>query len=195
MPRSLTRSPLCLLLSGLLLMACGPVSEEATPEALGVVESAMCSSSAVTSLIISGMSTYQGEMAGSGTYEVSYPANAVWLEYRIDGVVQATEERVGASGTWYFSKSPVTCGTRAFTVKAWPRVVSSDDTKTTCWSNTTRTASQSVTAACPVVCGDGVCSSGEDAVKCARDCCESSLCPDGRCCLTGRCSNGMACML
>jgi hypothetical protein len=194
MLRHLTRSPFCLLLSGLLLMACGPISEEA-PEALGVVESAMCSNSAVTALSISGMTTYQGEMAGSGTYAVSYPANAVWLEYRIDGVVQATEERLGASGTWYFSKAPVACGTRTFSVKAWPRVVSSDGSSTTCLSNASLTASKSVTEACPAVCGDGVCSSGEDEIKCARDCCQASICPDGKCCTTGRCSNGMACML
>jgi hypothetical protein len=192
MLRHLTGPALCLLLSGLLLTACGPVSESSEmPEALGVVEAAMCSSSAVTTLTISGISTYQGEMAGSGTYAVSYPANAVWLEYRIDGVLQSSEQRVGSSGNWSFSKSPVTCGTHTFNVQAWPAVVDSVGNQTICWSNTSQSLSQNVTEACPVTCGDGVCSPGEN---CAMDCCEA-FCRDNTCCpSSGRCADGRACL-
>lgn len=192
MLRQLTRSPLCLLLSGLMLVACGPVSEE-VPETLGVVESAVCSSSAVTTLTITGASIYQGEMAASGTYAVSYPANAAWLEYRLNGVLQSSERRVGSSGNWYFSKSPVSCGTYTFKVTAWPAVVDSAGNQTICWSNTSKSLSQNVSGS--PCCGDGVCSSGEDEVNCVPDCCYASVCPDGKCCTTGHCSNGMACML
>lgn len=150
MPSNPIRSSVCTLLAGLVLAACGPVPESLEePETLGVAEAAMCSSSAVTSLILSGVSTYQGEMAGDGTYAVSYPANAVWLVFSIDGVEQSQSRVDGGTGTWSFSKAPVSCGTHTFTVTAKPMVVSSNGTWTICTGNPGKTFSQSVTEPCP----------------------------------------------
>jgi len=157
MLRNPIRSALQALLPGLMLVACGPVPESSEvpmePEALGVAESAMCSSSAVTSLTLSGVSMYQGEMAGAGTYAVSYPANAAWVAFYIDGVEQASGRADGgATGTWSFSKSPVSCGIHTFTVTAWPMVVSSSGAWTRCTGNPSQTISQSVSEPCPGKC-------------------------------------------
>ncbi|WNG57010.1 hypothetical protein F0U59_21285 [Archangium gephyra] len=150
MPINPIRSSLCTLLTGLVLAACGPVPESPEGlEALGVAEAAMCSSSAVTSLTLSGISTYQGEMAGAGTYAVSYPANAVWLVFSIDGVEQSQSRVDGGTGTWSFSKAPVSCGTHTFTVTARPMVVSSNGTWSICSGNSGKTITQSVTEPCP----------------------------------------------
>lgn len=154
MPRHPVRSSLYALLPGLMLVACGPMPESSRePEALGEAELALCSNAAVTSLTLSGVSTYQGEMAGAGTYAVSYPANAAWVSFSIDGVEQASGKADGgASGTWSFSKSPVTCGTRTFKVTAWPMVVSSNGSWTTCTGNPSKTITQSVSEPCPGKC-------------------------------------------
>lgn len=156
MLRNPIRSSLSVLLPGLMLAACGPVpdsSEPMEPEALGVAESAMCSNAAVTSLTLSGVSTYAGEMAGAGTYAVSYPANAAFVAFYIDGV-EASSGRAsgGATGTWSFSKSSVACGTRTFTVTAWPMVVASDGSWSKCTGNPSMTITQSVSEPCPGKC-------------------------------------------
>lgn len=200
MQRYLTRSPLCVLLSGLLLAACGPVPESSEgPETLGVVEAAACSSSAVTSLTLSGISTYGGEMAGAGTYTVSYPANSVFLEYRIDGLLQSVQRVSGSTGTWQFSKAFVSCGTHTFNVKAWARVTDSAGGETICVSNPSMSLSQSVTEECPPRCGDGACNGNEDEWSCSVDCgepCPASVCSDRTCCpSTGMCSDGQPCWL
>jgi hypothetical protein len=153
MPRDLIHSPLHLLLSGWLLAACGGASEvgrgSASEESLGTLQAAVCSGASVTNLAIAGVSTYQYEMAASGSWAVAYPANAVRLDYYIDGALQSSDERRGTSGTWSFSQMGISCGAHTFLVKAIPMVIDSNDNRTTCWASTTRSASQSVPDGCP----------------------------------------------
>jgi hypothetical protein len=152
MLRSLIRSPLLLLLSGLMLTACGGAPEAGLAptdeELLGTTEAPLCSGASVSTLTIAGISTYLGEMAGSGSWAVTYPANAVRLEFYIDGVLQSVTEQPGSSGTWYFSQTGVACGTRAFMVKAIPMVIDSGGVRTTCWTSGPLTRSQNVTETC-----------------------------------------------
>ncbi|MFE8595605.1 hypothetical protein KYC5002_40430 [Archangium violaceum] len=142
------RSFPCALLCGLLLVACNaPLDDESgAEESLGTQESALCTGLSVTSLPISGASTYQGEMAASGSWVVSSGANAVRLEYYVDNALYASEERPGASGTWYFSRSGITCGTHTFKVIAWPMVIDSSGVRTTCYVGS-NTASHDASAA------------------------------------------------
>ena len=140
------------LLSGVLLAACSGGVPEAglTPagESPGTLEAAMCAGSSVSTLNIAGISSYLGEMAGSGSWSVVYPANAVRLEYFVDGALNSIDERPGTSGTWYFSTQDITCGSHDFTVRAFPMVLDSAGTRTTCVS-TSRSLSQSVLDDCP----------------------------------------------
>ncbi|WP_152621875.1 hypothetical protein [Archangium violaceum] len=194
MPRHL--SPICVLLSGLLLTACGGVVD--APEEMeltGTTGLALCSNAAVTSLTINGISTYQGEMAGSGNWAVSYPANAVRLEFRINNVLQSSSELSGTSGGWYFSRAGLSCGSYLFNVKAVPMVIDSGGGRTTCWANTSRSASSYADEPCPNYCGDGECSLNEDAFSCAIDCCQGR-CNNGACCSSSNyCSDGSYCIL
>ncbi|WPB80653.1 hypothetical protein KYC5002_16115 [Archangium violaceum] len=152
-----------LLLSGLLwLTACGVSPEvELTPagEPLGTRESAICSGASITTLSLAGISTYQGELAGAGNWAVSYPANAVRLEYYVDGTMIGSAERCNASGgltsctgsgSWSFSLTGVSCGSRSVQIRAYPMTVSSAGDRETCWSNgqmLTRTVSENCSAA------------------------------------------------
>lgn len=151
MRRSTIRPLVTAWLSGLLLAACGGAPElEEVPEVepLGTKQSAMCSGLSVTQLSISGISTYLGEMAGSGPWAVSPGASAVRLEYYVDGVLRSIEERTGGSGSWYFSTTGIACGPRNFVVKAFPMVIDSAGNRTTCL-DTHQSTSQTVTEACP----------------------------------------------
>jgi hypothetical protein len=144
MNRSLLGPPLRLLLSGLMLTACGvPMdSELASDEApvpaeeLGVKESASCAGSSVSGLAIAGFSSYGGEVSGGGTWSVTYPANAAHLDFFLDGVVSGQAEVLGdsnRSGSWSFSYKPVSCGTtHTFKVRAYPMTVSSNGEKFWC---------------------------------------------------------------
>jgi hypothetical protein len=150
-----TRSALGPLLSGLLLAACGagelPGSEWVpSEEPLGTREAAMCSGLSVTSLTLDGISTYQGELAGAGTYAVSTFANAVSLEFSVDGQTPSSTERLGSSGTWSYSRTGVACGSRTFEVKAYPMVVASDGTKTVC-RESYKSVTRIVTEPCPTI--------------------------------------------
>jgi hypothetical protein len=138
------------LLSGLLLVACGTLSETEPGEAaerLGTQESALCAYTSVTTLGITGVSSYAGELAGNGPWAVSTYANAVRLEYYVDGSLSTLEERTGTSGTWYFSAAGLSCGTHTFEVKAWPMIIDSNGNRTTCWGSP-RSISQSVVEDC-----------------------------------------------
>ncbi|HEX5746806.1 MAG TPA: hypothetical protein VFZ09_11210 [Archangium sp.] len=162
MKRDLARRPASLLLSGLLLLAaCGVSSEaEVTPagEPLGTREAAICSGTSVSTLSLAGISTYQGEMAGAGDWAVTYPANAVRLEYYVDGTLIGTAERCNASGglssctgsgSWSFSLAGVSCGAHTFQIKAYPMTISSAGDRETCWSNVrvlTQTVGENCTA-------------------------------------------------
>ncbi|WPB82382.1 hypothetical protein KYC5002_25095 [Archangium violaceum] len=140
-----------LMLPTLLLAACGGVPEsEVAPaeEPLGTRESAMCSGLSVTSLTLDGISTYEGELAGAGTWSVSTFANAVSLEFYVDGQTPSTTERLGSSGTWSYSRTGVACGPRTFEVRAYPMVVASDGTKTIC-RESYKSATRIVTEPCP----------------------------------------------
>ncbi|HZH17441.1 MAG TPA: hypothetical protein VE057_24020 [Archangium sp.] len=144
--RSVAGLGLCGLL---MLVGCGGGLEEAGPppaaEPLGAHEAALCSGLSVSSLSVSGISTYQGEMAGSGRWAVAGGSNAVRLEYRVDGMLRSSDERRPDldpapdanpyDGTWYFSTTGVTCGVRTFEVKAWPMVIDSAGTRTVCWDS------------------------------------------------------------
>jgi hypothetical protein len=151
--RDVIRSPLCALLSGLILAACGLAPEESglapSGDTLGTQRSALCSGTSVSTLNISGISSWGGEMAGNGNWAVSGGANAVRLEYWVDGTLRTSEERPGTSGTWYFSTLGITCGAHTFEVKAIPMVMDSAGTDTTCWSSPGLSASQAVTQDCP----------------------------------------------
>ncbi|HYO53144.1 RCC1 domain-containing protein, partial [Archangium sp.] len=152
------RSSLRFLVGGLLMLAaCGGGSEAGlspVEESLGTHEAAMCAGSNVTTLSITGASTYQGVMAGSGTWAVAYPANAVHLDYYVDGVLRSSDERTSASGTWYYSSAGFTCGiSHTLQVRAIPMVIDSSGTRTVCWENT-RSASQIVLESCPITAGN-----------------------------------------
>jgi hypothetical protein len=148
------RSVLGVLVSGLLLAACGDVpGAEVAPseEPLGTREAAMCSGLSVTSLDINGgISTYEGELAGAGDWSVSTFANGVFLEFYVDGQTPSTTERLGSSGSWSYSRTGVACGPRTFEVRAYPMVVASDGTKTICRENYSyRSVTRIVTEPCP----------------------------------------------
>ncbi|WPB82383.1 hypothetical protein KYC5002_25100 [Archangium violaceum] len=159
MPRDTFHLPFGILLAGLVLAACGGVTEaELVPvgeEPTGTREAALCSGLSVTDLTLNGISTYQGEMAGNGAWTVSTSSNAARLEFYVDGVLRSTSEEVGTpntsgtiSGTWFFSTTGIACGTRSFEVRAYPMVISSTGSRTTCYESR-RTLTRSVTEACP----------------------------------------------
>lgn len=190
MPRHPTGSSLPLLLLGALLAACGaPVLEYQEP--LGIIESALCSGSSVSTLTLSGISTYRQEMAGSGSWGSTSPANGVRLEYFIDNVKQAIDDRVGSSGSWSFSQAGVSCGTHTFQVNAYPLVIDSAGNRTVCLNSGPRSLSQSVSEPCPppLGCnGDGVCN-----LYCSldKDC---FACPSGiHCTNSDQCGRGGVC--
>ncbi|HEX5746784.1 MAG TPA: hypothetical protein VFZ09_11095 [Archangium sp.] len=148
----LIHSHLRSLLAAVLLTACSSEAPEDrlahAGEDLGTVEAQVCSGSNVTTLTIAGISSYQREVAGSGSWTVVSPANAVRLEYFVDGTLFGMDERPGTSGTWYFSAWGMTCGAHGFTVRATPMVIDSAGNRTTCFS-TSRSTSQTFTESCP----------------------------------------------
>ncbi|HEX5744744.1 MAG TPA: hypothetical protein VFZ09_00795 [Archangium sp.] len=129
------RLPLCSLVSGLMMTACGGATDEAGlepagAEALGTQESALdCAGAAVTSLDTGVVSSWGGTLStGSGTWSVVYPANGIILEYYVDGVLRGTQPILGdtnRSGTWTFNDSPIACGTHTFEVRGYPAVFDS----------------------------------------------------------------------
>jgi hypothetical protein len=139
------------LLSALLLAACGGGTEPvptAFPEPLGTQQSELCSDLSVSSLTLAGASIFEGVLAGSGSWTLSTSANAVRLDYYLDNVLVASEERPGSTGTWYFSYAGVSCGVNhTFLVKAWPMVIDSSGVRTTCW-NGSRSVSKVTSEAC-----------------------------------------------
>lgn len=134
------------LLSGLWLAACGtaPEPDGGSTEPPGIQQAALCSGTSVSALSLYGISTYQGEMAGNGGWVVSGGANAVWLDYFVDGSIYVSEVRTGASGTWYFSHGGIACGPHLFEVKAYPAVIDSNGNHTYCKMSGSQSASQSV---------------------------------------------------
>ncbi|HEX5744870.1 MAG TPA: AMP-binding protein [Archangium sp.] len=140
-----------LLCGWLMGVGCGGQDTGGVPavEPLGTQEAAMCAGTSVSSLSLAGISTYEGEMAGNGQWAVASPANAVRLEYYLDNVLQSSEERPYASGTWYFSTAGVACGSHGFLVKAIPMVIDSAGNRTVCWSSPGRTLTQTVADGCP----------------------------------------------
>lgn len=126
------------LFAGLLAVACGgPLETPSEPSSspLASQESELCAGLSVTSLTLTGASTYQGEMAGSGTWSVSTFANAIHLKYYIDGVLQTLEDRPGKSSSWYFSQTGLNCVYRhELRVDAMPMVIDSNGGRTTCTS-------------------------------------------------------------
>jgi hypothetical protein len=153
MPRNLTRLSLHTLLGGLLLAACGDTSEgrlePSAEEPLSTHEAALCYGLSVSSLTLHGISSYDCVVAGSGDWSVSTGANAVRLEYYLDGALHSYDERVGTSGTWNFSAgSALSCGTHTFLVKAYPMVIDSSGSRTTCIASP-RSLSQTFPQNCP----------------------------------------------
>jgi hypothetical protein len=159
MSRKTLHVPFGVLLAGLVLAACGGVPDagldpmEEGPT--GTREAALCSGLSVTDLGLNGISTYQGEMAGNGAWTVSTSSNAARLEFYVDGALRSVSEEVGTpnasgtiSGSWYFSTTGIACGTRTFEVRAFPMVISSSGSRTTCFESP-RVLTRSVTEACP----------------------------------------------
>jgi hypothetical protein len=135
-----------------MLTACGVPEAGLAPaeESLGTWQSALCYGVSVSSLTVDGVSTYQGVMAGAGGFAVAGGANAIRLEYYSDGVLKYYEERTGTSGSWNYSYGGVPCGTHNFQVKAYPMIVDSAGTRTTCSSSPTSSAVHDASEACPV---------------------------------------------
>ncbi|HYO52987.1 RCC1 domain-containing protein, partial [Archangium sp.] len=151
MPQDLIRSYLRALLGGLLLVACGaPPEDMPSEEPLGTEEAALCSGLSVTSLSADGASSYQGELAGSGTWAVTTSSNGVRLEYRLDGKLITTEDRLNTADTWFVSQAGITCGLHVLKVEAWPLVVDSSGNRTVCWSNS-KAIYKHVRQECPTV--------------------------------------------
>ncbi len=144
--------PELVLLSGLgLLVACGGGEGEGPArleESVGVSQEALCSGLSVTSLAISDASSYGGELGAVGTWGVSLFANAVRLEYYVDGVLRSYDERPGTSGTWYHSSNGLGCGSHTLEVRGYPMVIDSNGNETTCLDSVT-TATTSFTQDCP----------------------------------------------
>ncbi|HEX5753663.1 MAG TPA: hypothetical protein VFZ09_46165 [Archangium sp.] len=144
MQRSTLRSPLYAVLSGMWLLACGEVPGAdplRSEEPLATETSALCSGASVSNLSLGGMSSYQGELAGGGNWAVNYPANAIRLDYYVNGVWRGSEERCNAlggttsctgSGSWSFSMSGMSCGWHSVEVRALPMVIDSAGNRSTC---------------------------------------------------------------
>jgi hypothetical protein len=204
-----------------LLAACNSIPEAgrdaAAQESPGTVKAAMCAGASVSNLTVSGINTIQGEMAGAGDWAVTYPANAVRLDYYIDGVLQTSDMRRSdnRAGSWSFSQSGVACGTHTFEVKAYA-TVSYSGGDTICWNSGPGSLSRVVSEPCP--CGNGVCDGDETRWSCPQDCnpcgngvCDGdetrwscpvdcdpcggrSTCGDGTCCPdSGICPSGYHC--
>ncbi|SEU35215.1 hypothetical protein [Stigmatella erecta] len=175
------RTSLWAWMAGVLLVACGGTHLEAdsalAEESLGTQESSLCAGLSVSSLTLSDATMYLNEVSGVGYWAVSQFSNAVRLDYYIDGVRYAFDERPGNAGAWYFSTVGIPCGTHYFQVNAWPMVIDSNGNRTTCGSTPSRTVGKYVSWACPPPdpdpydpcnncpggrscrCGDGVCRS------------------------------------
>jgi hypothetical protein len=143
---------LSVLLCSVLLTACGGTEAElAAPEeeSLGTVESPLCAGQYVTQLGISTASVSSSYvLEATGSWTVSSGANAVRLEYYVNGTLSTTEERVGASGNWTFSASGAACGIpHDLVVKAWPMIIDSAGNRTTCSAALAQT-SQTVSSDC-----------------------------------------------
>ncbi len=154
MPRKTTHVPLSSLLSGLMLAACGGIPETewapADGEALGTGESAMCSLMSVTHLTVDGMSIYNQELAGAGSWRVSPYTNSVYMEFWFDNEpYPSTQKRTGTydpatgttSGTWSYSKGGISCGSHTLVIKAFPRHYGSDGSEEICANPMTLTRS------------------------------------------------------
>ncbi|HYO72168.1 MAG TPA: hypothetical protein VEU33_39455 [Archangium sp.] len=154
-----TRLPLCSLVSGLMLAACGGAPDEtgvdpAGAEALGTQESALdCAGASVTSLNTGVVSSWGGVLStGSGTWSVAYPANGIILEYYVDGVLRGTQPILGdanRSGAWSFNDSPVACGTHTFEVRGYPAVFDSATSAPGRCTTGSTTRTSSFTQGCP----------------------------------------------
>lgn len=144
MRRYTIRSSLGLLVSGLGLFACGGPSEVdllPSEEPLGTQLSALCADTSVA-IGLDGISTWSGQMAGNGPWSAYGGANSAFLEFYIDGAKVDQAEVCGGSpcpgsGTWYFSRVNVACGSRLFQIKAVPVINLSSGDKYTCTSNVT----------------------------------------------------------
>ncbi len=152
--RDLVRSSLPVLLSGLMLAACGGAPENGlapSEEALGTREDSLCAGASVSSLTILDFSSYDGVAAGYGEWAVTYPANTIHLDYYVDGVLRAVQELRSdtRSGIWNFSYSPVSCGPHTFEVKAYPMIIDSLNNVTHCPTSGNKTRTQSFANACP----------------------------------------------
>lgn len=146
-------------LLGVVLVNCG-FSPEATrtpsEEPLGSHAAELCSGLSVTTLTIQGVSSYQREIAGAGSFAVSTGANGARLEYYVNGTLFTAEERSSStSGDWHFSEMGAPCGTSVFLVKAFPMVVDSQGTRTTCYMSP-RLVSRLFVQACPATAAGGL---------------------------------------
>lgn len=184
MRRDSAQAPLHLLLLGL-LVACGSVQDveqdAAAQEALGTQQSALCYGVSVSGLTVAGVSTYDGVMAGAGGFTVSGGANAVRLEYYVDGALKYYEERTGTSGSWNYSYGGFACGSHSFQVKAYPMIVDSAGNRATCSSSPTWSAVHYPSETCPIYCGNGVCDGYESRQSCPEDCGSPIYCGNGIC--------------
>jgi hypothetical protein len=144
------------LLSSLMLSACDispGASSPALDEALGHAESALCSGASVTSLTFQGASSYGGELGAVGNWTVA-SANGIRLEFYLDGRPLASSElpateRPPTPDTWYHSSTGVACGSHTFQVRAWPMVIDSAGSRTTCLAQGPKIISMPLSQSCP----------------------------------------------
>jgi hypothetical protein len=155
-----------------MLSACGgnPETGFAPPsEPLESQELALCSGASVSTLTLSNLSSYGGEVIGMGSWQVSYPANAVSLEYYIDGVRydygdHMPDDPINRTGSWHFSHQGIACGPHTFEVRAWPLVLSSTG-REVCGPSASKNLSYAFSEACPT-----------GALSCARSSTTSITC-------------------
>lgn len=145
MPRKTTHVSLAAALSGLMLSACGGVSEEgpapAGPEAVGTQQSAMCSLMSVTNLTVEGMDSYNHVTSGAGAWSVSPNTNSVYMEFWFDNEAYPTRQTLtgtwdpatgNTNGRWSYSRGNVSCGSHTVVIKAFPRSIRSDGSEEVC---------------------------------------------------------------
>lgn len=131
--------------AGLSVAACGAEvqaddDEEFAEEAIGegAQELGLCAGT-IASTTITGVAVANGIMSATGGYSLGGGANAVYLEYLIDGVLKQSEIRYSGS-TWQATQGGITCAAHNLQVNAYPMVVTSSSA-TTCLDNGTSAAS------------------------------------------------------
>ncbi|HZH17581.1 MAG TPA: hypothetical protein VE057_24720 [Archangium sp.] len=122
-------------------------------EPLGTQEAALDCAGASATVSLQDFTSWGGVGSGGGSWSVTYPANAVVLEYFIDGVLSGGPESLqgdsNRAGYWSFNNT-VSCGSHTFMVKAYPAVYNSaTQAYAKCSGTGTASQSKSFSQSCP----------------------------------------------